>query len=135
MRYQELLKTETYWVTRLQGLLYQAVHDYLKENNKTQKEFAQEIGVSKGYVSQVLNGSADHRISTYVKFAMACGVVPDLELITVEKYVTRSLPSATAKKVEIKLDKGLLSNRIPLPISYYHGIAQQHQVIAKKVGS
>jgi transcriptional regulator with XRE-family HTH domain len=52
--------------------------------NRTQ--LAEHLGVSKGYVSQLLNGNFDHKISKLVELALAIGLCPKLELVLPEDY-------------------------------------------------
>ncbi len=73
---KELLKNESFWLTKIQLDLYEQIVKYLKSNKISQTEFAEKLGVSKGYISQVLNGDFDHKLSRLVKLAMATGKVP-----------------------------------------------------------
>ena len=53
---EELLKTEEYLFETIQNEIFRQVDVYLKENKLTQTQFAVQLGVSKGYVSQVMKG-------------------------------------------------------------------------------
>jgi transcriptional regulator with XRE-family HTH domain len=77
--YKELLQTETYWITKIQNDLYNAVEDYLEAHKLTRTQFAEQLGVSKGYVSQVLNGEFNHRLSKLVELSLAIGRAPVVE--------------------------------------------------------
>jgi transcriptional regulator with XRE-family HTH domain len=50
----------------------------------SQQEFANRLGVSKGYVSQILNGDFDHKLSKLTELALACDLVPRIEFIPIE---------------------------------------------------
>ncbi len=50
-------------------------------------ELAKKLGVTKGYISQVLNGDSDHRISKMVELSLAIGVVPDIRFKNLEEYL------------------------------------------------
>jgi|GEM_PF-1597751 predicted XRE-type DNA-binding protein len=80
LTHDELLKTKTYWTMKIQNDLFNAVEEYLKVNNLTRTQFAEQLGVSKGYVTQILNGEFDHRVSKLVEIILAIGKVPDLQL-------------------------------------------------------
>jgi transcriptional regulator with XRE-family HTH domain len=82
--YRELLHTETFWVTKIQNDLYKAVEDYLIENGMTRSQFADQLGVTKGYVSQVLAGDFDHRLSRLVALSVAIGKAPVLHFENLE---------------------------------------------------
>ncbi len=49
---------------------------YLKENKLTRTELAKQLGVSKGYVSQILNGDYDHKLSKLMELSLAIGYKP-----------------------------------------------------------
>lgn len=78
MEREELIKQTGYWTQRIQLELFNVVNDYLKKNKITRAAFAEQLGVSKGYVSQVLNGDFDHKLSKLIELALACGYVPSL---------------------------------------------------------
>ena len=86
-QYTELLKTDEYWITRIQTLLFEAINDYLQKNKLTKSAFAKQIGVSKGYVTQVLNGDFDHKISTFVRLIRAVDKIPDFNLMGLNEFV------------------------------------------------
>ncbi len=67
MERKELLKQETYWLAKIQLDLYGQIENYLAVNNISKTAFAQQLGVSKGYVSQVLNGDFDHKLSRLMR--------------------------------------------------------------------
>lgn len=52
------------------------VEDYLRVNGFTKTQFAEKIGVSKGYLSQFLNGRSDHKLSRLVSISLAIGKHP-----------------------------------------------------------
>ena len=50
-------------------------------------QLAQHLGVSKGYVSQILNGDYDHRLSKFMELSLAFGYVPRIEFIPIEQVL------------------------------------------------
>jgi len=88
-KFKDLISTEEYWTTHFQTILFEAIDDYLTKTKKKKSTFAKEIGVSKGYVSQILNGDADHKISTFVKFILASGHIPELKITTIKDYLNK----------------------------------------------
>jgi len=80
MERTELLQQESYWITKIQLDLYGQIDQYMKSNNLNKTQFAEKLGVTKGYLSQVLNGDFDHKLSRLVRLAMAIGKVPMIEL-------------------------------------------------------
>ena len=84
MNRNELLKSVDYWTQMLQIDVFELVNKYLKENKMTKTQFAEQLGVSKGYISQIFNGDYDHKLSKLVELSLACGYVPSLRFAAVE---------------------------------------------------
>lgn len=81
MNRSELLRNAGYWTQDIQLDLYEAVTKYLKDHDMTRADFARKLGVTKGYVSQILNGEFDHKLSKLVELALACDLVPVMNLL------------------------------------------------------
>lgn len=77
----ELLETPEYWTTRIQLELYAHLQDYMKENGLNRTQLAQKLGVTKGYITQVLNGDFDHRLSKLVELSLSVGLIPKMEFV------------------------------------------------------
>lgn len=93
MNREELLKSTAYWTQMLQIDVLELVNSYLAENKMTRTQFAEKLGVSKGYISQILGGNFDHKISKLVELALACDYVPSLSFAPIteaEHVVSRS---------------------------------------------
>ncbi|MDE5904729.1 helix-turn-helix transcriptional regulator [Duncaniella sp.] len=74
-------ESSAYWTQLVQLMIFDNIKRYLDENHLTRTEFATRLGVSKGYVSQILNGDFDHKLSKLVELALACDMVPRIELM------------------------------------------------------
>jgi len=83
----ELLKSREYWIGEIQQELFELIEEYLKENNLTRIQFAQKLNVTKGYVSQILNGEFDHRLSKFIDLALAIDKVPRVKFIDIEEII------------------------------------------------
>lgn len=77
----ELLETPEYWTTRIQLDLYSHLNDYMNANGLNRTQLAKKFGVTKGYITQVLNGDFDHRLSKLVGLSLAIGLIPQLEFV------------------------------------------------------
>lgn len=108
MKRENLLKTKEYWTTHFQVLVFNLIEDYRKANNLNQTQLANELGVTKGYISQVLNGDYDHKISKLIELCLAFGKAPIIKFTDLNEFV----------KNDIKNKK---------PLSVKHGV--------KKIGS
>jgi transcriptional regulator with XRE-family HTH domain len=85
--FPELAKTRGYWLTKIQNELYACLEQYRAKNNWTRTELASHLGFSKGYLSQILNGDFDHKLSKLIDLSLAVGVVPNLHLQDLDAYV------------------------------------------------
>lgn len=84
---KELLSSKEYWLVKFQSALYEQVEKYLIENKISKTDFSKKLGVSKGYVSQILNGDFDHRISKLIELSLAIEKVPLLKFENLEKCI------------------------------------------------
>lgn len=87
MKRSEFLRTKEYWIVQFQFMLFETLEDYLKENQLTRTQFAEKMGVTKGYVSQILNGDFDHKISKFVELLLACGKVPLITIVDLNDHI------------------------------------------------
>lgn len=78
MTREELIQSKEYWIAKLQIDLFNEVEDFMYKNKLTRTQFAEKLGVSKGYISQILNGDADHRMSKLVELSLAIGLLPNI---------------------------------------------------------
>lgn len=79
MPLEELLREKIYWTAEIQLELFRQIADYLETNQLSRKQFAEQLGVSKGYVSQIMNGQFDHKLSKLVALSIAIGKVPKIK--------------------------------------------------------
>lgn len=87
MTREDLLRSPEYWITGIQIDLYNRAERYMKQHNLNRSQLAQQLGVSKGYVSQLLNGDYDHKLSKLVELALAFDCVPDVTFVPIESCV------------------------------------------------
>ena len=84
---EERMRQEYYWTGKVQMELFRQIRNYLLETGKSQNQFARELGVSKSYMSQVLNGNFDHKLSKFVSLALAIGKVPEINYVGLEAMI------------------------------------------------
>jgi transcriptional regulator with XRE-family HTH domain len=87
MTRKELISSKEYHLTNIQLDLFRQVDAYLKSNSMTRADFAKKMGVSKGYVSQLLGGDFDSRLSKLVELSLAIGQVPSIQLVPIQDYL------------------------------------------------
>ena len=84
MKREELLSNPEYWMTKIQVELFNQVNNYLKEQGMTRVQLANRLGVSKGYISQIMNGNCNHRLSKIVELSLAIGKGPVISFDEIE---------------------------------------------------
>jgi len=86
---KEIIRSPEYWLGHLQNELYGEVDQYMKEHKLNRTQFAQQLGVSKGYVSQILNGNFNHRLIKLIELSLAIGKAPIIQFEDVENYMNK----------------------------------------------
>ena len=87
MKRKELLKSKEFWIVQIQNQLYEELEKYLRENNVSKTELANKMGVSKGYISQILTGDFDHKLSKLIEIIMVMDKVPILNLENIDDCI------------------------------------------------
>ncbi|GAB3540704.1 helix-turn-helix domain-containing protein [Spirosoma fluminis] len=86
MTREELLGSREYWITKIQLDLYNQIEQYMKEQGISRTQLADQLNVTKGYVSQLLNGDFDHKVSKLVDLALAIGKVPQIQYSDLQEF-------------------------------------------------
>ena len=89
MKREELIQSKDYWIAKLQIDLFNEVENYMQKNKLNRTQFAEKLGVSKGYISQILNGDSDHRISKLVEISLAIGLIPNISFESMRDLLER----------------------------------------------
>lgn len=87
MERKDILKSPEYWIASIQIMLYNCADKFMRATGKNRTQLAEHLGVTKGYVSQLLNGDYDHKISKFVELSLAFGYVPKVEFVPVDEYL------------------------------------------------
>ena len=98
MTREEILQMPEYWTSQIQLSLYQAAEKFMADRHMNRSELAAYLGVSKGYVSQLLNGDYNYSISKLVDLAIKLNCVPQFQLKPIKKTsgtTIQSKPSAS----------------------------------------
>ena len=127
---KEVLKSPEYWTAKTQIDLDNQAESFMKETGRNKTQLAEYLGVSKGYVSQLLNGDYDHRLSKFFELSLAFGVIPQIDFIPVGKYVSDDACSKQFKNIalpnanfvewndgEIHVSYSMKSNEIMCPVN------------------
>lgn len=73
---EELVTKPEFWLESIQNEIFRQVTAYLKENNMTQNQLAEQLGVTKGYVSQVMKGEFNYTLKKLIELSLAVGKAP-----------------------------------------------------------
>ncbi len=84
---EELLKTEEYWFETLQNEIYRMVADYIQKEGLNQSQLAEQLGVSKGYISQILNGNFNYTLKKMIELSLALDKAPAFEFKNLEQFI------------------------------------------------
>ncbi len=87
MERKNLIKSRAYLLTKFQIQLFNQITEYIKRKKINRTQFANEIGVSKGYVSQILKGEYDHKLSKLIDLYLSIDLVPQITTIPMEEYL------------------------------------------------
>lgn len=82
----ELYRTKEYWMESIQNDLYFHLATYMKENGLNKADLAKEFGVSRAYITQILNGEFNFSLKKLVELSLAIGMVPRLHFQSIAKY-------------------------------------------------
>lgn len=99
---EELIKTKSYWLVKIQSELYDNVEKYLSKNNLSKKDFAEKLGVTKGYISQILNGDFDHKLSKLIELCLIIDKAPEINFRDINEYIEIDKLKTDYKNLEFK---------------------------------
>lgn len=84
---EELLKSPEYWFTTAQNDLYGHVVEYMEKEGINQNQLAERLGVTKGYVSQVLKGEFNYTLKKLIDLSLAIGKVPQIDYKAIAEVI------------------------------------------------
>jgi transcriptional regulator with XRE-family HTH domain len=105
---EELITSKEYILSKIQIDLFSTIREFINDKKLSQTKFAEKLGVSKGYVSQVLNGNFDHKISKLVDLSLAADKVPVINFIPIEDYLLFDKHN----KQKTQLDNSIINNKL-----------------------
>ena len=101
----EIVKRPEYWLETIQNDIYRQVALYLKDSNMTQTQLAMQLGVTKGYISQVMKGEFNYTLKKLIELSLAIGKAPVVtfkplgETVLTEKGVPDPISKSFINKV------------------------------------
>lgn len=119
---EELLRSEVWYTTGIQNDLFRAVNSYLTDNNISRQEFAEKLGVSKGRMSQILNGDFNGRLDRLVELALAAGKAPVLEFKDLENYVKEDAQKESRAREARRKGQSVLISQFSASLETAHAV-------------
>ena len=92
---EELYTSPDYWFTESQTELYNQVIEYMEREGINRSELSKQLNVSKGYITQILNGESNFSMRKLIEISLAIGLIPTI------KYEKLSALLAPEEKVRI----------------------------------
>lgn len=84
---EELIKSKYYQTTKIQMQLFREIESYMKDHNLNRTQMAEYLGCSKGYITQLLSGDFDNKISKLVELSLAIGKIPEITYTELDEYM------------------------------------------------
>jgi len=81
-----LLKYPNYLLSKYQAEIYRQLTTYMKENDLTQKQIAEQLGVSSAYVNQILKGNFNYTLKKLIEISLLIGKVPSIEFLPLNEF-------------------------------------------------
>ena len=85
MTREELLNMPEYWVAQIQTEIYRCADQFMEERHMNRTQFAEYLGVSKGYVTQLLSGDYNYSLEKLVELSLKIGYVPQVSFEEIER--------------------------------------------------
>ncbi len=87
MNRDELLKNPAYWTAEYQNELYRQIDEFMRKHQMNKSQLAEYLGCTKGYVTQLLNGDFDHKLSKFIELSLAINKIPEISFSDVDEYI------------------------------------------------
>ena len=111
--WEELRRTKEFWMERIQNDIFRFVKSYMDENQINQSQLAHNLGVSKGYVSQILNGNFNFSIKKLIELSLKLKIAPDINFKSLQQFINEE----RQRIQEIEKEKQELDVREITPLS------------------
>ena len=85
----EMYQWPEYWLERIQNDIFRMVNLYMEKEGLNQSGLAAKLGVSKGYVSQIMNGNFNFSLSKLIELSLALGMDPELNLKPISDFIDK----------------------------------------------
>lgn len=96
----KIISSPAYWVEYINGVLYDAIMDYMEAHNMKQKDLAKHLGISKGRVSQIINdGDINFKIEKIIEISLKLGMIPQFALEDKNEFLEKEQINLIQKEI------------------------------------
>jgi transcriptional regulator with XRE-family HTH domain len=88
LKHEELVRKPEYWLETIQNEIFRQLTAYLKDNNMTQNQLAEQLGVTKGYVSQIMKGEFNYTLKKLIELSLAVGKAPVINFMSLVEIIS-----------------------------------------------
>lgn len=136
IEYEELIKTPEYWTDVIQNELYRQVRAYMLSEGLNQSQLAKKLGVTRAYVSQILNGESNFTIKKLSELLVKINRVPDIKFRTAEEYIKKHnenkvIVMDNTETINIKASNRISANKSSLLTLSLDNNKSAHSVIGE----
>lgn len=82
----KIYKSPDYWLEKIQNQIYREIEAFRERKKISRTELAFELNVTKGYISQVLNGSFNFTLKKLIDLCLHIGKVPIIKFVDLKDY-------------------------------------------------
>jgi transcriptional regulator with XRE-family HTH domain len=127
----ELLRTEEFWFETLQNEIYRMVAEYIEKEGMNQTQLAEKLGVTKGYISQILNGNFNYTLKKMIELSLALGKAPVFEFRNLNEYIKED----QRRRFEMKYKQYFNLFTMPMKVNISSGVTANSANIPQAVGN
>ncbi len=85
---KDIIKSPEYWFEKTQNEFFRQFYTFMQHNNISQTEIAKKLNVTKGYISQILNGNFNPTLKKLIELSIAINKIPDINFKTFDEVLT-----------------------------------------------
>ncbi|MFM6965114.1 MAG: transcriptional regulator [Sphingomonadales bacterium] len=102
----QILENPIYWVEGINGMLFDAIVDYMEKHQMKQKDLAKHLGISPGRVSQILNdGNINFSIEKIIEIAIKVDKIPNFIFEDKSTFLERELKKTKHNDIKVAQKK------------------------------
>lgn len=87
---KEIIKSPDYWFEKIQNEFFRQFYQYVHENKISQADFAKKLNVTKGYISQILNGHFNPTLKKLIELSIAINKIPEINFKDINQSANKN---------------------------------------------